>query len=119
MRAGIPTIVKTGKLILLDDKEGKPVGIYQHIGRRPIFAAGNSDGDLQMLQYTTIRRDRNDTTRRFALIVHHTDAQREWAYDRGSHIGNLDQALDEAPSRGWVVVDMKSDWLRIYPDATQ
>jgi phosphoglycolate phosphatase-like HAD superfamily hydrolase len=117
MRDGVPTIVKTGNLILMDDKVGKPVGIYRHIGRRPIFAAGNSDGDLQMLQYTTIARDRNDTTPRFGLIVHHTDADREWAYDRQSHIGQLDKALDEASQRGWVVVDMKADWSQIYPDS--
>jgi phosphoglycolate phosphatase-like HAD superfamily hydrolase len=117
MRDGVPTIVKTGNLILMDDKVGKPVGIYRHIGRRPIFAAGNSDGDLQMLQYTTIARDRNDTTPRFGMIVHHTDADREWAYDRQSHIGQLDKALDEASQRGWVVVDMKADWSQIYPDS--
>jgi phosphoglycolate phosphatase-like HAD superfamily hydrolase len=115
MRDGVPTIVKTEKLILMDDKVGKPVGIYRNIGRRPIFAAGNSDGDLQMLQYTTIARDRDDTTPRFGLIVHHTDADREWAYDRQSHIGQLDKALDEASQRGWVVVDMKADWRQIYP----
>jgi hypothetical protein len=101
----------------MDDKVGKPVGIYRNIGRRPIFAAGNSDGDLQMLQYTTIARDRNDTTPRFGMIVHHTDAEREWAYDRKSHIGRLDKALDEASQRGWVVVDMKADWSQIYPDS--
>jgi phosphoglycolate phosphatase-like HAD superfamily hydrolase len=117
MRDGVPTIVKTGKLILMDDKVGKPVGIYRNIGRRPILAAGNSDGDLQMLQYTTIARDRHDTTPRFGMIVHHTDAEREWAYDRKSHIGRLDKALDEASQRGWVVVDMKADWSQIYPGA--
>jgi phosphoglycolate phosphatase-like HAD superfamily hydrolase len=117
MRDGVPTIVKTGKLMLLDDKAGKPVGIYQYIGRRPIFAAGNSDGDLQMLEYTTIARDGNDTNPRFGMIVHHTDAEREWAYDRESHFGRLDKALDEASERGWVVVDMKADWRRIYPNS--
>jgi phosphoserine phosphatase len=119
MRDGVPTIVKTGTLMLLDDKVGKPVGIYRHIGRRPIFAAGNSDGDLQMLQYTTIAHGRNDTTPRFGMIVHHTDAEREWAYDRKSHIGQLDKALDEASQRGWVVVDMKADWHQIYPNSGQ
>jgi phosphoglycolate phosphatase-like HAD superfamily hydrolase len=119
MRDGVPTIVKTGTLMLLDDKVGKPVGIYRHIGRRPIFAAGNSDGDLQMLQYTTIARDGNDTTPRFGMLVHHTDADREWAYDRKSHIGQLDKALDEASQRGWVVVDMKADWRQIYPNSGQ
>lgn len=117
MLDGIPTIIKTPKLMLLDDKAGKPVGIYQHIGRRPIFAAGNSDGDLQMLQYTTIARSSDDTTPRFGLIVHHTDAEREWAYDRSSHIGKLDKALDQAKQQGWIVVDMKDDWRQIYPEA--
>jgi phosphoglycolate phosphatase-like HAD superfamily hydrolase len=117
MRDGIPTIVKEGKIFFIDDKVGKPVGIYQHIGRRPIFAAGNSDGDLQMLEYTTIARDGSDKTPRFGLIVHHTDAEREWAYDRDSHIGKLDKALDDAKPRGWLVVDMKNDWNRIYPDS--
>jgi phosphoglycolate phosphatase-like HAD superfamily hydrolase len=112
---GVPTIVKTAKIVLVDDKAGKPVGIYQHIGRRPIFAAGNSDGDQQMLEYTTIPRDANDTRPRLGLLVHHTDAAREWAYDRDSHIGTLDKALDAAPERGWLVVDMKNDWNRMYP----
>ncbi|WP_116364357.1 HAD family hydrolase [Parahaliea mediterranea] len=117
LRDGIPTLMRDPKVSLVDDKAGKPVGIYRHIGRRPIFAAGNSDGDLQMLQYTTIPRDAGDTTPRFALLVHHTDAEREYAYDRKSAVGKLDAALDEAPSRGWLVVDMKKDWRRIYPDA--
>ena len=115
MRNGIPTIIKTGKLVLLDDKEGKPVGIYRNIGRRPILAAGNSDGDLQMLQYTTIARDKKDSTPRLGLIIHHTDADREWAYDRDSAIGKLDKALAEAKQRKWLVVDMKQDWTRVYP----
>lgn len=114
MRDGIPTLIKEPEGLFVDDKEGKPVGIYQHIGRRPLAAFGNSDGDLQMLQYTTIPRDKNDTTPRFGLIVHHTDAEREWAYDRDSHIGKLDQALDEAATRGWTVVDMKKDWKTIF-----
>lgn len=114
MRDGVPTILKTGKLVLIDDNVGKPVGIYRHIGRRPIFAAGNSDGDLQMLQYTTIPRSADDKSPRFGLIVHHTDADREWAYDRDSHIGKLDKALDEAPLRGWTVVDMKADWKTVF-----
>jgi phosphoglycolate phosphatase-like HAD superfamily hydrolase len=112
---GIPTIIKEPKLVLLDDKEGKPVGIYRHIGRRPIFAAGNSDGDMQMLQYTTIARDSDDLTPRLGLIVHHTDADREFSYDRESHIGALDKGLDEAPQRGWLVIDMKQDWNQVYP----
>ena len=116
MRDGIPTIVKQGKIILVDDKTGKPVGIYQHIGRRPIFAAGNSDGDLQMLEYTTIPRNAGDRTPRFGLLVHHTDAGREFAYDRQSAMGRLDQGLDEARGRGWTLVDMKQDWKRVYPE---
>jgi phosphoglycolate phosphatase-like HAD superfamily hydrolase len=115
MREGVPVLVKLPELNFIDDKEGKPVAINQHIGRRPIMAFGNSDGDLQMLQYTTIPRGSDDTTPRFGLIVHHTDAEREWAYDRDSHIGRLDKALDETPRRGWVVVDMKNDWKQIFP----
>jgi phosphoglycolate phosphatase-like HAD superfamily hydrolase len=115
LRDGVPTIVKVAEDLLVDDKAGKPVGIYQHIGRRPIFAAGNSDGDFEMLQYTTISRDASDTTPRLGLIVHHTDADREFAYDRESHIGQLNKALDEAPQRGWIVVDMKNDWSQIFP----
>lgn len=117
MRDGVPTIVKQGKLVLMDDKVGKPVGIYRHIGRRPIFAAGNSDGDLQMLQYVTVPRSESDTRPRFGLLVHHTDADREFAYDRESHIGQLDEALDEAGERDWTVVDMQADWSRIYSGA--
>ncbi len=105
-----PVLKKEAKVEFVDDGPGKPVGINRFIGRRPVFAAGNSDGDLQMLQWTTL----NDGPR-FALIVHHTDAEREWAYDRQSHIGKLDKALDEAPRRGWLVVDMKTDWKVIYP----
>ena len=116
LRDGIPTIIKTGKLVLVDDKAGKPVGIYRHIGRRPIFAAGNSDGDLQMLQYTTVPRSPEDTTPRFGLVIHHTDAKREWAYDRDSHIGRLDQALDQSQQHGWHVVDMATDWSQIFPE---
>ncbi len=110
MRDGVPTIVKRPTDLFIDDKAGKPVGIYQQIGRRPIFAAGNSDGDLQMLQYTTVDHDPS-----FGLIVHHTDADREWAYDRESHVGRLDKALDEAPQRGWTVIDMKRDWKVVFP----
>ena len=114
MKGGQPVLIKQPKIEFIDDGPGKPVGINRFIGRQPIFAAGNSDGDLQMLQYTTIPRGRNDTSPRFGLIVHHTDAQREWAYDRDSHIGKLDKALDEAPQRGWTVVDMKNDWKAIF-----
>jgi hypothetical protein len=106
--------VKIPELNFIDDKAGKPVGINLHIGRRPIAAFGNSDGDLQMLQWTTAGEGP-----RLGVIVHHTDAEREWAYDRKSHVGKLDQALDEAPDRGWVVVDMKSDWEVIYPNDGQ
>ncbi len=116
LRDGLPVIVKEGKLVLLDDKTGKPVGIYQHIGRQPVFAAGNSDGDLEMLEYTTIAGDSAGATPRLGMIIHHTDAVREWAYDRDSFVGRLDTALDDAPSRGWIVVDMKKDWNRIFPD---
>ncbi|MGB3539466.1 MAG: HAD family hydrolase [Mesorhizobium sp.] len=109
-----PVLQKEAKIEFVDDGPGKPVGINRFIGRRPVFAAGNSDGDLQMLQWTTL----NDGPR-FALIVHHTDGEREFAYDRESRVGKLDKALDEAPSRGWTVVDMKSDWKVVYPTAKQ
>ena len=95
----------------IDDKEGKPVGIYQHIGRRPIFAAGNSDGDFQMLEWTT-----TGSRARFGLLVHHTDAEREFAYDRESHIGKLDKGLDAAKDKGWTLVSMKEDWKKVYPE---
>ena len=114
MRDGEPVLVKLPELNFIDDKAGKPVAINLHIGRRPIAAFGNSDGDLQMLQWTTAGEGP-----RLGVIVHHTDAEREWAYDRKSHVGKLDQALDEAPERGWVVVDMKSDWEVIYPKGGQ
>lgn len=110
VRDGKPVIVRLPEIDFVDDKEGKPVGIHSHIGRRPILAAGNSDGDWQMLQYTTI-----DHSPSFGLIVHHTDGEREWAYDRESHIGQLDKALDDAKQKGWTVVDMKQDWKTIYP----
>ena len=110
MRDGQPVIVKLAELVLIDDKEGKPVGIQRHIGRRPIAAFGNSDGDLQMLQWTAA-----GSGPRFCLYVHHTDAEREWAYDRESHIGRLDKGLDEASVKGWTVVSMKDDWNRIHP----
>lgn len=105
-----PVMRKLPEVEFIDDGPGKPVGINRFIGRRPVFAAGNSDGDLQMLQWTTL-----NSGPRFGLIVHHTDAAREWAYDRASQVGKLDKALDEAPSRGWLVVDMKTDWNVIYP----
>ncbi|WP_211355830.1 HAD family hydrolase [Colwellia echini] len=114
---GIPTILREPKLLFVDDKAGKPIGIYRHIGRRPIFAAGNSDGDLAMLEYTTISRGPDDKSLRFGLLVHHTDAVREWAYDRDSKIGKLDLGLDEAPKQGWTLVNMKNEWKVIYPTA--
>ena len=110
MRNGKPVIVRLPELNFMDDKEGKPIGINSHIGRRPIAAFGNSDGDLQMLQWTT-----SGQGPRFALYVHHTDAEREWAYDRESSIGRLDKGLDEAKAKGWTVVDMKRDWKVIFP----
>ena len=110
LRDGKPVLIRLPEVNFIDDNVGKPVGINQHIGRRPIAAFGNSDGDLQMLQWTTA-----GTGARFALIVHHTDAAREWAYDRESSIGKLDKALDEAKTKGWTVVDMKNDWKRIFP----
>lgn len=103
-------IRKLPELNFVDDKAGKPVAINLHIGRRPIAAFGNSDGDLQMLQYAT-----SGEGLRFGLIVRHNDAEREWAYDRESSIGRLDTALDAAEERGWTVVDMKSDWRVIHP----
>ena len=106
---GVPVIRRLPELNFIDDKEGKPVGINQHIGRRPVMAFGNSDGDFQMLEYTT-----GGQGPRFGLIVHHTDAEREYAYDRGSHIGGLARGLDEAEQRGWVVVSMKEDWKSIF-----
>ena len=105
MRDGVPVILKTPELVLNDDKEGKPVGIQRHIGRRPIAAFGNSDGDLQMLQYTAA-----GSGPRFCLYIHHTDPEREFAYDRESHVGKLDKGLDEAVAKGWTVVSMKDDW---------
>lgn len=110
IRNGQPVIVRLPEMAFIDDKAGKPLGIHEHIGRRPIFAAGNSDGDFQMLEWTT-----SADGPRFGLIIHHTDAEREFAYDRQSHIGQLNKALDEAPQRKWRLVDMKNDWKVIYP----
>ncbi len=107
---GKPVLLKLPAINFVDDKEGKPIGIQMHIGRRPIAAFGNSDGDLQMLQWTAA-----GTGTRFSLYVHHDDAQREWAYDRQSSIGRLDKGLDEARARGWTVVSMKDDWKTIFP----
>ena len=110
MRDGMPVLARLPEINFIDDKAGKPVGINQHIGRRPIAAFGNSDGDLQMLQWTAA-----GTGKRFMSLVHHTDAQREYAYARDSHIGKLDKALDAAQQNGWTVIDMQKDWKVIYP----
>jgi hypothetical protein len=110
MRNGEPVLLKLPEVQFVDDKEGKPIAIQNLIGRRPIAAFGNSDGDLQILQWTTA-----GAGARFALIVHHTDAVREWAYDRKSSIGQLDKAWDEAIAKGWTVVDMKGDWKKVFP----
>jgi hypothetical protein len=106
---GRPVLMKEAKVEFIDDGPGKPAGINRFIGRRPIFAFGNSDGDQQMLEWTAAGKGA-----RFAGIVHHTDAEREWAYDRQSHIGKLDKAWDEAMKRGWTVVDMKQDWKKVF-----
>jgi hypothetical protein len=110
LRDGKPVLIKLPEIAHNDDKEGKPVGIQRHIGRRPIFAAGNSDGDLQMLQWTAA-----NTRPSFCLYIHHTDAEREFAYDRESHIGKLNKGLDEAKAKIWTVTSMKDDWKTIFP----
>lgn len=107
-----PQLLREPALHHINDKAGKPVGIQRFIGRRPIFAAGNSDGDLEMLQWTTAGE-----RPAFGLLVHHTDSEREWAYDRASTVGRLDRALDLAGPSGWTVVDMARDWRRIFPPA--
>lgn len=109
---GKPKLIKEPKVEFVDDGPGKPVGINRFIGRQPIFAFGNSDGDQQMLEWTAAASGAS-----FMGIVHHTDAEREWAYDRDSHIGKLDKALDEGTSKGWTIVDMKADWKVIFPPA--
>jgi phosphoserine phosphatase len=110
LRDGKPVLVKLPQVNFIDDKDGKPIGIEQHIGRRPIAAFGNSDGDLQMLQYTGA-----GSGARFCLYVHHTDAEREYAYDRKDSLARLDKGLDEAAAKGWTVVNMKDDWKTIFP----
>lgn len=107
---GVPTVMRLPETNFVDDKTGKPIGITQHIGQRPLAAFGNSDGDFQMLEWTTAGEGP-----RFGLIVHHTDAEREYAYDRDSHVGRLDKALNAAVENGWIVVDMKDDWKQIFP----
>jgi len=110
LQNGKPVLMKLPAVDFIDDKEGKPIGIQKFIGRRPIFAFGNSDGDLQMLQWTAA-----GSGARFMGLLHHTDAEREWAYDRASPVGKLDKALDEANAKGWSVVDMKRDWKQVFP----
>ena len=110
LRDGVPVIVRLPEIDFIDDKAGKPVGIQNHIGRRPVAAFGNSDGDLQMLQWTAAGQRSP-----LCVYIHHTDADREWAYDRNSPIGKLDKGLDEALARGWTVVNMKRDWASVFP----
>jgi phosphoserine phosphatase len=110
LRDGVPALVRLMEVNFNDDKAGKPIGIHEHIGRRPIAAFGNSDGDLQMLQYTGA-----GSGARFCLYVHHDDAVREYAYDRTDHLAKLDKGLDEAAAKGWTVVSMKNDWKSVYP----
>jgi len=114
LRDGVPVITQLPVSNFVTDGEGKPIGINQVIGRRPIASFGNSDGDLPMLQWTTA-----GSGLRFALLVHHTDAAREWAYDRKSDVGRLDKALDAAKAKGWIVVDMKNDWKIIHPSGKE
>ena len=113
IKDGRPVLIRTPKLNFLNDKKGKPVGIYQHIGRRPILAFGNSDSDMQMIEYTKAGKGR-----RLGLFVHHTDAEREYAYDRKSHVGKLDKALDAAKESNWIIVSMKDDWNTVLRPAT-
>ena len=110
LHGGKPVLMRLPEVDFIDDKAGKPVGIHKFIGQRPTAAFGNSDGDLQMLQWTAAGPDT-----RLMVLIHHTDAEREWAYDRKSPIGRLDKALDEAQAKGWTIVDMKTDWKVIYP----
>jgi phosphoserine phosphatase len=109
IRDGKPVLVRQPKINFIDDKAGKPVGIYQHIGQRPILAFGNADADMQMIQYTKAGNGRS-----LGLFVHHTDADREFAYDRQSHVGTLDTVLDLAKKHDWIVVDMKRDWKQVF-----
>ena len=111
VKDGKPALVRMPKIDFINDKAGKPVGIYEHIGRRPILAFGNSDSDIQMIEYTLAGEGR-----RLGLFVHHTDAEREYAYDRKSHVGTLDKALDNAAASGWIIVDMKTDWKKVFPE---
>ncbi|HMO85847.1 MAG TPA: HAD family hydrolase, partial [Lacipirellulaceae bacterium] len=117
VRDGQPVLVKLPEIDFIDDKAGKPVAIHRFIGRRPLLAFGNSDGDFEMLEWTTgaasLPSEPGRSRPRLGLLLHHTDAQREYAYDRNSHVGRLDRGLDEAPGRGWVLVDVKADWKRL------
>jgi phosphoserine phosphatase len=110
VREGVPVMVRQPKINFIDDKAEKPVGIQQHIGKRPVMAFGNSDGDFQMLEWTTA-----GSGPRLGVYVHHDDAEREWAYDRDSSIGRLGRGLDEAGARGWLVVSMQRDWTAVFP----
>ena len=114
MRDGKPVLIRLPEINFIDDKQGKPVGIHSHIGRRPLMAFGNSDGDLQMLQWTFAGEGA-----RFCFYVHHTDSEREWAYDRKSSVGRLDKGIEEAAKNGWTVADMKNDWRVVYPIVSQ
>jgi phosphoserine phosphatase len=111
MKNGKPVLVRMPKIDFVNDKAGKPVGIYEHIGQRPLLAFGNSDSDMQMIQYT-----KAGDGLRMGLFVHHTDAEREYAYDRKSHVGTLDKALDQADANDWIIVSMKDDWNTVFPE---
>jgi len=112
MRDGVPTVIKAPGIAFIDDKEGKPINIERTIGKRPILAGGNSDGDFAMLDWTT-----SADGPRLGVLIHHTDGEREWAYDRESAVGRLIDGLDQGPDKGWVIVDMAQDWSRIYTGA--
>ena len=114
VKDGKPVLVRQPKIGFINDKAGKPVGIYEHIGRRPILAFGNSDSDMQMIEYTLAGEGR-----RMGLFVHHTDSDHEYAYDRKSHVGTLDKALDQAATKAWIIVDMKKDWKTVFPAKSQ
>ncbi|WP_295428022.1 HAD family hydrolase [uncultured Thiodictyon sp.] len=111
---GMPVLMRQPEVAFIDDEAGKPVGIQRHIGRRPILAFGNSDGDYQMLEWTTA-----GAGKRLGLILHHDDGKREYAYDRESHVGRLSKGLDDAGSKGWTLVSMKRDWSRVFPVAPE
>ena len=110
---GTPTLMRDATIDFIDDKQGKPIGIYKALGKKPIAAFGNSDGDFQMLDWVT-----SGPGARLGMIVHHTDDIREYAYDRKSSMGRLDKALDAAPSHHWILIDMKQDWKEVFADPT-